>query len=171
MNVFDALVYNTRAFRDNHETKWKPELLDHSAILWMLISFYGIKSIRDNHETKWKPELLDHSGILWMLISFYGIRWQASESFMRPNGDLRAVLDLGGSTSWSWWYHFLCRQYLYHFSIRFRWMSLIFMSTISMGGSPHLCGVYLQISPCSTEVRWPSKNSRAAPIIFASLGS
>ena len=87
------------------------------------------------------------TGSLWMLISFYGIRWQASESFMRPNGDLHALLDLGGSTSWSWWYHFLCRQYLYHFSIRFRWMSLIFMSTISMGGSPHLCGVYLQNIP------------------------
>ena len=33
------------------------------------------------------------------------------------------------------------------FFIRFRWMSLIFMSTISLGGSPHLCGVYLQNLP------------------------
>ena len=111
------------------------------------------------------------TGSLWMLISFYGIRWQASESFMRPNGDLHALLDLGGSTSWSWWYHFLCRQYPYHFSIRLG--EYLWCSCPQYSWEGHLTSVeyIFKISPCSTEVRWPSKNSRAAPFIFASLGS
>ena len=31
-NVFDALVHNTRAIRDNHETKWKPEHKFHNFV-------------------------------------------------------------------------------------------------------------------------------------------